>query len=115
MDTIETLLSSLKSNGIIDNIKSAKKEVSTSELRLRTPSDLFVRDAITGLGTILKEDLDEHFYITSLSIGAVGKVQTYAIIHRKGDEATVSVFAHEGLIKRHLSEKALEKLKSVLT
>ena len=115
MDTIEILLNSLKNYGIIDNIKTAKKEVSTSDFRLSKPSDLFVRDAISGLGTILKEDLDEHFYITSLTVGTIGKVQTYAIIHRKDEKATVSVFTHEGIIKRHLAEKTLEKLKRMLS
>ncbi len=114
MDTTGILLNHLKSKGIIDKINNAKKEVSSSDLKLRKSSDLFVRDAITGLGTILKEDLDEHFYITSLAVGTIGKVQTYAIIHRKGEEATVSVYAHEGLVKRHLAEKALVKIRSLI-
>ena len=114
METTGILLSYLKSNGIIDKISSAKKEVTSSDLKLRKSSDLFVRDAITGLGTILKEDLDEHFYITSLTIGTIGKVQTYAIIHRKGEEATVSIYAHEGLLNRHLAEKALEIIRRLI-
>ena len=84
------------------------------KITLRKEDDLFIRDAITGLGTILKEDLTNHYYITTVRIGAFGNVLTQAIILRSGKEADVAVYAREGLIKRHLAEKTIQKLKGVL-
>ncbi len=45
-------------------------------------SDLHIRDAILGLGTILKEDLEKHYYITSVKTGVFNNVLAYAIIQR---------------------------------
>jgi len=104
----------LKSKRYISDIEKAKAEVSTERITLRKEDDLFIRDAITGYGTILKEDLDHHYYITTIKMGTFGNTLSHAIILREGPEADVAVYAHEGLIKQHLAEKAMQKLKSVL-
>lgn len=57
MDAVSTLLKCLKSKRYISDIEKAKAEVSTERITLRKEDDLFIRDAITGYGTILKEDL----------------------------------------------------------
>lgn len=114
MDAVSTLLKCLKSKRFISDIEKAKAEVSTERITLRKEDDLFIRDAITGYGTILKEDLDHHYYITTIKMGTFGNTLSHAIILREGPEADVAVYAHEGLIKQHLAEKAMQKLKSAL-
>ena len=114
MDTITTLLKCLKSKRYIDNVDKAKNEVSVERVTLRKPDDLFIRDAITGIGTILKEDLDNHYYITTVKVGTLGNVLTQAIIQRIDSAAEIAVYAHEGFIKQHLAEKTIEKLKKML-
>ena len=100
MDAITILLKCLKSKRYIDDVEKAKNEVSVERINLRKPDDLFIRDAITGIGTILKEDLDNHL--------------TQAIIQRIDSAAEIAVYAHEGFIKQHLAEKTIEKLKKML-
>lgn len=80
------------------------------------PSDLHVRDAIITLGTVLKEDLENHYYITSVKTGVFNNVLAYAIIQRK-DDGTVDlvVYAKERMIKQNLAGKALEKVKIALS
>lgn len=114
METVNTLLKCLKSKRIIDDPKKAEKETASEQIELRKPDDLFIRDAITGLGTILKEDLENHFYITSVKTGAFGGALSYAIIVREEASAVITVYAHEGLIKQNLSEKTMNILKKVL-
>ena len=114
MDAASILLKCLKSKRYIDDTEKAKNAVVIEKITLRKEDDLFIRDAITGLGTILKEDLANHYYITTVRIGAFGNVLTQAIILRSGKEADVAVYAREGLIKRHLAEKTIQKLKGVL-
>ncbi len=115
MESVAILLKCLKSKRFIKDIEKAKDEVMTEQIQLKKADDLFIRDAITGLGTILKEDLEKHYYITTVKVGAFGNVLAQAIIRRVEDKtAELAVYAHEGLIKQHLSEKAAIKLKKVL-
>ena len=114
MDTIATLLKCLKSKRYINDIEKAKSEVQIDRITLRKAEDLFIRDAITGMGNILKEDLEEHYYITTIKIGVRGNVLTHAIIMRDGADAEIVVYAHEGLIKQNLAKKSIQKLKEAL-
>ena len=114
-DAVGTLLECLKSKRYIADTKKARAEVITEKVKLRKKEDLFIRDALAGRGNILKEDLKEHYYVTSVKMGRTGNVLTYALIWRmEEDEATMAVYAHEGLIKQHLAEKTMEKLKEYL-
>lgn len=114
MDATTTLLKCLKSKRIISDIEAAKNEVQTDIIKLKRAEDLFIRDAITGLGTILKEDLEKHYYVTSVKVGLMGNVLAYAIIQRNNGNAELVVYAHEGLIKQNLTGKAIVKLKKAL-
>lgn len=114
MDATSILLKYLKSKRFITNVDKAKCEVVTETIVLRKESDLFVRDAITGLGTILKEDLENHYYITTVKVGRFGNILTQAIILRNGIEVDIAVYAHEGLMKQHLAEKTIRMLKDKL-
>ena len=79
MDAVSTLLKCLKSKRYISDIEKAKAEVSTERITLRKEDDLFIRDAITGYGTILKEDLDHHYYITTIKMGTFGNTLSHAL------------------------------------
>lgn len=114
MNATTLLLKCLKSKRFITDTEKAKSEVQTEKVTLRKENDLFIRDAITGIGTILKEDLDHHYYITTVKVGIFGNALTQAIIARDGSEAEIAVYAHEGLIKQHLADKTIEKLKKLL-
>ena len=114
MDAITILLKCLKSKRFIDDVAKAKADVSTERITLKKADDLFIRDAITGMGNILKEDLEHHYYVTTVKIGALGNVLTQAIIQRNDSFAEIAVYAREGLIKRRLADKTIDKLKSVL-
>ena len=114
MDAVTTLLKCLKSKRFINDVDKAKSEVTTETITLRKEDDLFIRDAITGMGTIFKEDLDHHFYITTVKVGAFGNTLTQSIIMRDGASAEIAVSAHEGLIKQHLADKTIQKLKGIL-
>ena len=114
MDNAEILLKCLKKKRIINDISKAKENIATGNVQLRNPKDLFIRDAITGKGTILVEDLDNHYYITSVKTGIFGNVLAYAIIQRQDGSAEICVYAHEGLIKQNLAHKTLEMLQKTL-
>lgn len=114
MEAVNILLKCLKSKRFIGDIEKAQNEVSTEQIQLRKENDLFIRDAITGYGTILKEDLEKHYYITTMKMGAFGNVLTFAIIQRNGVNAEIAVYAHEGLIKQNLAAKTIQKLKNIL-
>ena len=114
MDSANILLKCLKSKGYINDIDKAKSEISKETITLRKENDLFIRDAITGMGNILKEDLKNHYYITTVKLGTFGNTLTHAIIKRDGAAAEIVVFAHEGLIKKNLAEKTIQKLRGVL-
>ena len=115
MDATIVLLKCLKSKRYINDIEKAKSKVKTDAFLLRKNTDLFIRDAITGMGIILKEDLDNHYYITTVKMDGLGNVLTQAIIQRDDEKAIIAVYAHEGFIKQHLAEKTIEKLKKVLS
>ena len=115
MDSIAILLKCLKKKRVINSIEVAEKESFTEAIELKTGDDLFIRDAITGFGTILEENLEMHYYITTVMTGAFSNCISYAIIMRKEENAAdIAVYAHEGLIKQHLAEKALAQLKKAL-
>jgi ribosomal protein S8 len=114
MDAVTILLKYLKRKSFIEDIEKSKGEVKTERIALRKEDNLFIRDAITGIGNILKEDLEQHYYITTVKMGVFGNILTYAIILRDGAEAEIAVYAREGFIKQHLADKTIQKLKVIL-
>lgn len=112
MDNITVLLKYLKKKHYIDgDIETLKPKVIEDKVGLKNPKDIYIRDKITGMGTILLENLDEHYYITTVKIGLFGNVLASAIIHRNEDIAEIAVYAKEGIIPQHLAEKAMDKIK----
>ena len=65
------------------------------------------------MDNILKEDLDNHHYITTVKIEMLGNTLIQAIIMCDGASAEIAVYAHEGLIKQRLAEETIDKLKGV--
>lgn len=114
MNSVDILLKCLKSKRYISSIEKAKAEVSVERVQLRKEDDLFIRDALAGYGNILKENLDDHYYITTVKMGMFGNTMTQAIIMRDGIHAEIAVYAREGLIKQKLGEKTIKKLKELL-
>ncbi len=115
MDSDEILLRCLKKKRIINDIQKAKSEIAKRNVNLKNPKDIFIRDSITGMGTILIEDLENHYYITSVKTGMLGNILTYAIILRKNSMAEIVAYAHEGFIKQNLADKTIEKLTKALS
>ena len=67
-------------------------------------SDLRVRSAITGLGTILEENLETHSYITTIKVNGNEALLVTLIVD---DSVYLAACAHEGLINQHIAEKAI--------
>ena len=111
------LLKELKKKRIISaDFEKESQNLLKETVPFNKPSDLHIRDAIVVLGTILKEDLDNHYYITSVKTGMFNNVLAYAIIQRKEDQTVdIVVYAKEGMIKQNLAGKAMEKIKNVLS
>ena len=115
MEEKNVFLRFLKKKRIIDNIEKAGKELSIDEVLLKKNTDLYIRDSISTLGTILLEDLNDHYYILSVKIGIGGSILTYGIITRKGEIASIIAYGREGIIKQGLAKKTVEKLKKALS
>lgn len=115
-DYVIILLKELKKKHIVTtNIEEESKFVTTEQIKFEKANDLHIRDAIFGMGTVLKENLDEHYYITSVKTGLFNNVLAYAIIRRNEDKtADIAVYAKEGIIKQDLAGKAIGKLKKAL-
>ncbi|MDO5443428.1 MAG: hypothetical protein Q4G10_07130, partial [Bacteroidia bacterium] len=113
MDTTEILLKYLKKKQYIPGKLNEKRDIILSDkVELKSDSDLFIRDALVIKGTVLQENLEEHYYIVEMKNGSLNSASTYAIIARKEDFAEIVAYAHEGLIKQNLAGKTIEKLKA---
>ncbi len=114
MNSVDTLLKALKSRRIIADLNAAKNCTYVESVILKKPTDVFIRDAITGLGTILTEELDDHYYISSIKTGMFGNTLSYAIIVRSDSSAEIAVYAQEGWVKRGLAKNAMAIIKKAL-
>ena len=103
----------LKKEGIINDKKKAGESIKSGSARLSKDSDLFVRDKITGLGRILKEDLDNHYYVGSVKLNNDNSL-AYAMAARDGNKVNIYAYAKEGVIKQNLAGRAIDKYKNAL-
>lgn len=116
MDTVETLLKYLKKKQYISGQWNDRHDtIVVDSIKLKSDTDLFIRDTLVIRGTVLLENLEEHYYIVEIKTGAFSSVSTYAIIFRKEEFTELAAYAHEGLIKQNLAEKTVEKLKTALS
>ncbi len=112
---VTLLLKELKKKHIISSDMEKESQSVICESVPFEKTDLHIRDAILGLGTILKEDLENHYYITSVKTGLFNNVLAYAIIQRNEDKTVdIAIYAKEGLIKQNLAGKAMDRIKQVL-
>lgn len=115
METTEILLKYLKKKQYIPTKLNDKRDIVLSDkVKLKSDSDLFVRDSLVIRGTVLLENLEEHYYIVEIKNRTINSASAYAIIARKEDFAEIVTYAHEGLIKQNLAGKTIEKLKAAL-
>lgn len=114
MDTVAILYAFLKKKQIIaGSIENMRKSTSTEKCTLRKADDLFVRDKILKTGTVLLEDRENHYYLFMVKCGLFNNVLAYSIIQRNGNDAEISVYVREGIIKQNLSNKVMSKLLAV--
>ena len=117
-DIRNLLLNKLVEYNRIDNSLSEdkKKEVikgfALEEIPVQNYNILKVRDALYGLGTILEEDLDNQFYITTVRIGSIGAYEAVAIVSLENDKVSIAAYAKEGLISQNNAQKAIKKIKT---
>lgn len=86
-NAVMLLLKELKKKRIISSDLEKESQSIICESIPFEKTDLHIRDAILGLGTILKEDLENHYYITSVKTGVFNNVLAYAIIQRNCDKS----------------------------
>ena len=105
----------LKKEGIINKMElgAAKRLMKSGQAILPTDSDLYVRDRIVGLGRVIKEDLNNHYYVTSVKL-ANGSVQNWALISRDGNKANIYAYGREGILYQNLSNRTVDKVKNAL-
>lgn len=87
--------------------------VETEEISEKV-SMLKIRDTLLLIGNILKEDLDEEFYIGTINAGIANKNIAFIIIKKNEGNLAICCYAREGLIKQHTARKAIEKFEREL-
>ena len=87
--------------------------VETEEISEKV-SMLKIRDTLLLIGNIIKEDLDEEFYIGTINAGIANKNIAFIIIKKNEGNLAVCCYAREGLIKQHTARKAIEKFEREL-
>ena len=87
--------------------------VETEEISEKV-SMLKIRDTLLLIGNIIKEDLDEEFYIGTINAGIANKNIAFIIIKKNEGNLAVCCYAREVLIKQHTARKAIEKFEREL-
>ena len=87
--------------------------VETEEISEKV-SMLKIRDTLLLIGNILKEDLDEEFYIGTINAGIANKNIAFIIIKKNEGNLAICCYSREGLIKQHTARKAIEKFEREL-
>ena len=89
--------------------------VETGEIAIDA-SMLKIRDTLLKIGTLLRENLEEEYYIGTLAAGIGNKNTAYIIIKKNKNKNSLDVccYAREGLIKQHTARKAINKFEREL-
>lgn len=113
LENAKNFASELAKSGLADKaIMNTVSNMDAGRTKISQKSDLAIRDSITGLGRIVKEDPENHSYITSVNVGK--GVEAQVEIKRNGKNVDITAYAEEGLIKRGLAGKAVEKVKAAI-
>ena len=75
---------------------------------------LKIRDTLLRVGNLLKENLEEDYYIGTITAGIGNKITAYIIIKKNKKNLDVCCYAREGLIKQHTARKAINKFEREL-
>ena len=95
-----------------DEKTEAKEKFACENIDVNNFNILKVRDAIMGLGTILEEDLDNKYYITTVKIGSIGAYEAVAIVSLDQNKLSIAAYAKEGLLFQNNARKAVDKIKA---
>ena len=94
-------------------IQIKEELVETEEIEADV-SVLKIRDTLLRMGDLLKENLEEEYYIGTTRAG-IGNKNTAYIINKKNKKILdVCCYAREGLIKQHTARKAIDKFEREL-
>lgn len=87
-----------------------EKQIVEKTISIESISFANVRDRMIGLGKILEESFDEHYYIANVSSGVANKNSAVVLVHWNENELYLCGYAKEGLINQHTAEKAIDKV-----
>ena len=105
-ERINTLLGTMVSVGI--------NRISNMSFRISELPILVLRDALVRIGKIYEENLEEKIYVAGVSSGFLKCNTAYVAMQICGDELLLAVYAREGIIKQHTTEKAVQKIEESL-
>lgn len=94
-------------------IQIKEELVETEEIEADV-SVLKIRDTLLRMGDLLKENLEEEYYIGTIRAGIGNKNTAYIIIKKNKKILDVCCYAREGLIKQHTARKAIDKFEREL-
>ena len=72
-------------------------------------SILKIRDTLLRIGNLLKENLEEEYYIGTITAGIGNKNTAFILIKKNMKMLEVCCYAREGLIKQHTARRAINK------
>lgn len=76
-----------------------------------TKGILAVRDSLIQLGEILVENLDDNYYIAYVKVGGLFTSNVLSAVKLAEGKVHILAIAKEGLVKNHLAEKAIDKVR----
>lgn len=102
-------------NKLNEHFNTKENKIIFHSERLQNAKFSKLRDAVYDLdGNILEEDLDDNIYVASIKGGTFNANYAYVAMQLTDEEVSFAIYAMEGLINQHTSEKVLEKLLKVL-
>ena len=103
-----------KAHDVLDPKANEEKLYSQIETVLIEKPDvtfLKIRDALFGMGKILEENKEDNYYLSTFYVGSTAAVLIAAYTEGKVEAAA---WAKEGLIKRHIAKKALNRFVEII-
>lgn len=96
--------------------KKNAKHAATGEIEFPDGVDALraVRDVLTEVGDILKEDLEDRCYVAVVMAGTGNANPALVVALIEKSKCSLGACAKEGLIKQSTAKKALEKIKKAV-
>lgn len=102
----KALINSLKQYAAVDEKAIIEETIIVEELTF-----MQLRDWLIEIGTILKEDYDNHIYVISIAAGLANLNSAIIAIQLNKNALDCIGYAREGLINQHTAEKAINKIR----